>query len=192
MNAINSWIKRNPLIVIILCIALVIPLVGLVSRQTNGFENPEDLFTLERNEANLLIPGEDGNYKLLKNTKTDTGLAIGVKSNGALTVTGSNPMATTDVITVAKLTLKAGTYTLSSGCNTTSTATVYMNVMANSGELVKADFDQPDAGPGTFTLATDTEVEINLNVCAGSNHNYTLYPVLVADDEPGAFYAIQA
>lgn len=188
MNSINSWIKRNPLIVIILCIALVIPLVGLVSRQTNGFENPEDLFTLERNEANLLIPGEDGNYTLLKDKNTESGLVVDLKSNGAIQITGSNPMATTDEISVAELTLKKGTYTLSTGAKT-SISTVYVTAMANGSELVKADFGDE---PGTFTIEADTTVEIVINVCAGENHNITLFPVLVADDEPGAFYAIQA
>jgi hypothetical protein len=32
MNAINSWIKRNPFGVIVICIALIIPVAGVAKR----------------------------------------------------------------------------------------------------------------------------------------------------------------
>jgi hypothetical protein len=186
MNAINSWIKRNPFWVIVICIALIIPLVGLVSVRTNSFNNPEDLFTRDLNEKNLLKPGEDGNYVASESFVTDEGLEFKTKANGAITVKGDSSYAKeTDTFAVAKLTLKAGTYTLSSGLKNSNANSIYLTATYN-GQTVNS---YSGSTPGTFTLDVETEVTINLHVYPKAGWNTTVYPVLVPGDAAGSFWA---
>ena len=187
MNAINSWIKRNPLWTILLCVAIVLPLFGFISVQTNSFNNPEDLFTRELNPDNLLKTGEDGNVTLTTHT-TESGMAVTVSDNGAVKVKGGNSSysGSSEKLQYAEIKLPAGTYTISSGLDHPSTATEYVTVTYGD-KSATADLGQEN--PGTFTLTEETTVVVWLHLCPAEDHNVTFYPVLVADDEAGSFYA---
>lgn len=182
----KGFIKNHPVITVLLCMLLTVALTGIVSLRTNNFNDPQDLFTRDLNPNNLLQPGEDGNYTLVDAKHTAEGLHITPASNGSIKIEGTNETLTGEYneVPVAQLTLQPGTYTLSSGYKSASTATAYL-VAEYNGTTVEGDFDD---ALGSFTLDAETEVTISLRICPASNWNVTMYPVLVKGDTAGSFY----
>lgn len=188
MNTINSWIKRNPLITAIICILAVVMLTGFISLRTNSFQNPNALFERKRNEDNLLQPGEDGNYLLTEQKVSKENMTVTPKANGALVISGYNKYGEGSYLEydVATVTLKKGTYTLSSGYKQASEFGIYLVASYDDTEI------PGDVGEakGTFTLEKETAVTVSLRVyVAEDKWDATVYPTLVAGDKAGSFWA---
>lgn len=188
MRTINSWIKRNPLITAILCVLAVVLLTGFISLRTDSFQNPSGLFERKRNEDNLLQPGDGGNYLLTEQKVSAENMTVTPKDNGALVISGYNKYGTGSYLEydVATVTLKKGTYTLSSGYKEVSQYGIYLVASYDSTEVLG---DLGDA-KGTFTLDKETVVTVSLRVSVSdSKWNATVYPTLVAGEKTGSFWA---
>ena len=183
--------------VILICVIVLVismPVIGFVMRETDNWNDPHALVERKLNPDNLLIPGEteESNYTLVKVQKPENGLIISPRENGSVEIAGNSKADTADsyTVTLAEVTLKAGTYTLSSGYDYAGPKAVHLSAIYNDNgtvTTVNADFGE---ALGTFTLSAETVVTVQIVIPAA---DYTaspvvLYPVLVAGEEIGSFY----
>ena len=177
----------------VLCFIIMLPIGLWVARETDDFRDPFAVFEKDLNPDNLLIPsGENANYKEIE-ARPENGLAIDVKDNGSIKISGKTVTdATSDyTITLAEITLPVGSYTLSSGYDQSGPKNVRMVASYNNNGTpcdVAADYG---TAKGTFTLTAETVVTITIVVPAAdyTANPVTLYPVLVAGNTVGDFYA---
>ena len=180
--------------IVVLCLIMAMPVIGFVMNKTDNWNNPSALLERDLNSNNLLIPGEteDSNYTLTKVQKPENGLIISPCENGSVEIAGNSKTAADDFYTLslATVSLKPGTYTLSSGYDYAGPKAVHLSATYNvDGSAVTVNADYGDA-MGTFTLTAETVVTVQIFIPAA---DYTaspvvLYPVLVAGEEIGSFY----
>ncbi len=188
MTSIKRFFRRHQWVGV-LCVVLVLgAVVGLVSGAFNGVAGIGT-----RNENNYLTVGEEGNYTLTaKKSLLGNTLTVTPNDDGAIKIVGDTTDEEMQTVQIASVTLKAGTYTFSSGKNgvraSASEKGVWLTatIGANSGTVI-ADFGGDDAD-GTFKLDADSTLIIYVNVAPGE-HNVTVYPTLVKGKTAGAFYA---
>ena len=157
---------------------------AFIGHITGGFQTPlKDATLMDRNEDNLLTGKygwKDDVYNVGDGYKLTASNDGTVKINGKYT--GANGSA---VIDLEKLTLSAGTYTIS-GAPNGGNATYKLQVSYGSS-TVTGDFG---AENGTFTLTTSTEVTVQLVIYDDFDfNNVSIRPVLVEGSEAGSFYA---
>ncbi len=177
----------------ILCFIIMLPIGLWVARETDDFRDPLSIFERDLNPDNLLIPsGEKANYEEIT-ARPDNGLAIDVKKNGSIKISGKDVTnATSDyTITLAEITLPVGSYTLSSGYNLSGPRNVRMIASYNNNGTVAEIPADYGTAKGTFTLTAETVVTITIVIPAAdyTANPVTLYPVLVAGTTVGDFYA---
>lgn len=168
----------------ILLIGLAIVLaVSFIGKITGGFTKDwEDVTILERNPDNELT----GKYGWKDDVYNNgDGYKLTAKKDGSVVIngeyTGSSGKAE---IPLEKVTLAAGTYTIS-GAPNGGNATYYLKATVDSTDYI-ADFGSEG---GTFTLTTSTEVTVSLVLFGEHEFNYVkIQPVLVEGDEAGDFY----
>ena len=159
-----------------LCVLLAALSAGMLMFGAGVFEkerNPDNLITLD---DYILTPGNT-NKGIEVDYDTDTGV---VKVKGKSTSAGS--------VGIATVTLKPGTYTLS-GVNKPSEKT--FGLMADVPGVTDPVYANT-AGSSTFTITEETTITISL--FWGEDYkvewqNRSVYPCLVADKNPGDFWA---
>lgn len=149
---------------------------------TDGFQKDlDDVSLRERNELNLLTGAftdfNDGN-----------GVSATGRNDGSIVLGGENLSETDIVIPVEKVTLAAGTYTVSgakNGGNTTYHIAVKYVDGSGSTQTAIGDFASK-----TFTITSQQEVEVTIVVKPDANVKGVLVkPVIVQGTEKGDFYA---
>ena len=161
---------------------LVLSFIGHI---TGGFQNPlKDATLRDRNPDNLL----SGKYTSA-GWKDDAynvgdGYKLTASNDGTVTVngkyTGSDSCATIELETIN---LAAGTYTLSGATNGGNQT--YLIRVTYDGKTAIGDFSSSK----TFTLASDTAVEVELVLYGDYDFNYVkVRPVLVKGSDVGDFY----
>ena len=183
--------------VILICVIILVismPVFGFVMRETDHWNDPHALIERKLNPDNLLIPGEteESNYTFAKVQKPENGLIISPRENGSVQIAGNSRSdeAESYTVTLAEVTLKPGTYTLSSGYDYAGPRAVHLTATYNvAGSAVTVNADYGD-DLGTFTISAETVVTVQIVIPAA---DYTaspvvLYPVLVAGKEIGSFY----
>lgn len=192
----KAFLKKHPAALIALTLALSLLLCGVVSVATKGFT---DWNPYERNEANLLTVGEEGN--LLEKIDTDAlpkGLEVTLNEKGVLKIDGdsSKEDANSTVILSKEITLEAGkTYTFTTGKKGVNEDAFAQGkginvVLYGANNAIFADNGGLEKN-GTFTIsadATDTTYILKVIVYPGEYNNVTLYPVLVEGDTAASFF----
>lgn len=157
-------------------ILLLVSLVGfgLIINWTNGLQE----FDMSRplNEDNLynadLLELESGN--------PGDGVTISVNDNGSFKVKGK---ADSDIsYPIAEITLDKGTYTITALEGASKGGAYVMTTIA--GTVVYADFTG-----NTFTVDSETTVNLVLKIAEGTEINATVYPVIVEGDEAADYFA---
>ena len=167
-------------IAIVLVIVLAVSFIGKI---TGGFSKDwEDVTILDRNPDNLLS-GEYGWKDDVYNV--GDGYKLTAKNDGSIVITGEYTGTDGSAsIVLEKVTLAAGTYTLS-GAPNGGNATYLLKVTYGSNNVI-GDFG---AEGGTFTLSSSTEVTLQLVLYP--EHEFlrtTVRPVIVEGSEAGDFY----
>ena len=172
-----TWWK---ILLIGLAIVLVVSFIGKI---TGGWTKDwKDVTILERNPENELT----GRYGWKDDVyNVGDGYKLTAKKDGTVVIngeyTGTNGNAE---IVLEKVTLAAGTYTIS-GAPNGGNATYYLKATAGSTDYI-ADFG---AEGGTFTLSASTEVTVTLVLFGEYEfNNVRIQPVIVEGSEPGDFY----
>ena len=191
----KSFVRNHPFWFAIILILAAVMITGALSVATDGFR---DFNPFERNEANLLTVGEDGN--LLEKIDTDAlpkGLDVTMDEKGVITIDGDSSDETThSIVTLSQeITLEAGkTYTFTTGKKGVNKDTVSgkdVNVMLY-GTNTSYIADVCGLGKdGTFTIAedaTDLTFVLKVTIYPGEYDNVRLYPVLVEGDTAAAFF----
>ncbi len=168
---------------IIIGVLVCILLVGFLGWLTSGFtdftaESMGDKFEGKTNEDNLYT----AEACELESQNDGSGIIINVDDNGAISVKGTNNALTDATYTIGKVSLKAGTYTLTA-VKGGSLSTYYVEGIAGD-EIVKADFSG-----NTFTLEEDSIITLRLIVKSKAEINAKVLPVIVLGTESGEFYA---
>lgn len=150
---------------------------------TDGFQtNLKDASLRPRNPDNLLS-GEYGWKDDVYNV--GDGYKLTAKNDGSIVITGEYTGTDGSAsIVLEKVTLAAGTYTLS-GAPNGGNATYLLKVTYGSNNVI-GDFG---AEGGTFTLSSSTEVTLQLVLYP--EHEFlrtTVRPVIVEGSEAGDFY----
>lgn len=174
----NKTIRLTWWKVILIALAIVL-LVSFIGRITGGWSKDwEDVTILERNEKNLLT-GDFEDYNV------GDGITVTARKDGTLYLNGEYKGAEQSVtVDIETLSLAAGTYTLS-GAPKGGNYTYHLKVTYGSTTVI-GDYGTTK---GTFTLGSDTEVNVQL-VVFGDNEfkNVKIQPVLVEGSEAGDFY----
>lgn len=165
-------------IVAVACVAM-----AFFGHITDGFQtNLKDASLRGRNPDNLL----SGDYGWKDDVyNVGDGYKLTAKNDGSIVITGE--YTGTDgsaIIDLEKVTLSAGTYTLS-GAPNGGNATYLLRVSYDSTN-VTGDFG---AEGGTFTLSASTEVTVQLLLYP--EHEFlrtSVRPVIVEGSEAGDFY----
>lgn len=165
-------------IVAVACLAMV-----FFGNITDGFQtNLKDASLRPRNPDNLLS-GEYGWKDDVYNV--GDGYKLSAKNDGSIVITGEYTGTDGSAsIVLEKVTLAAGTYTLS-GAPNGGNATYLLKVTYGSNNVI-GDFG---AEGGTFTLSSSTEVTLQLVLYP--EHEFlrtTVRPVIVEGSEAGDFY----
>ena len=161
---------------------VIILLISFIGKITSGFTKDwKDVSLHERNEDNLL----EGKYSW-ETYNVGDGYTLTAKKDGTIILdgeyTGSSAQA---VIQLERVTLAAGTYTLS-GAPNGGNQTYHIRVSYN-GSTVTGDFG---ANNGTFTLSSSAEVIVELVLSGEYEFNSVkIRPVIVEGDEIGDFYS---
>lgn len=144
------------------------------------FTNPLDKDINPDNLINVNTPG------YIKSMKTGHGVEIDVDENGVIKLSGKATKAYS--VTVATVTLDAGTYTISGVKNSDSLDDFALRVNLPGGEAAWADTEND-----TFTLTQSETVTVVLQWDNEYKFNFLtnnkVEPVLVKGEEPGSFYA---
>ena len=177
----------------ILCCIIMMPIGMWVSRETDNLNDPLAIFQRDLNPDNLLVPvGDNANYKEIE-ARPDNGLNIDIKDNGSVKISGKNVEDADAVYTVvlSEVTLPVGSYTLSSGYDQSGPKNVHMTATYNASGATKTVYADFGSEAGTFTLTAETVVTISIVIPAAdyTANPVTLYPVLVAGNTAGDFYA---
>lgn len=178
-------LKTNTkLILVALAVILAVSFIGKI---TNGFQTDlKDATLRDRNESNLLTGKytetgwKDDSYNV------GDGYKLTAAKDGTITIngeyTGSSASAT---VVLEKVTLSAGTYTLSGAPNGGNQT--YLIKAVYGGTETVADFGSTG---GTFTLTSSEPVTIQLVLFGDFEfNNVKIRPVLVDGSEAGDFYA---
>lgn len=165
-------------IVAVACLAM-----AFIGNITDGFQtNLKDASLRPRNPDNLLS-GEYGWKDDVYNV--GDGYKLSAKNDGSIVITGEYTGTDGSAsIVLEKVTLAAGTYTLS-GAPNGGNATYLLKVTYGSNNVI-GDFG---AEGGTFTLSSSTEVTLQLVLYP--EHEFlrtTVRPVIVEGSEAGDFY----
>ena len=180
--------KRASMFAVIGIVLVAMLTLGFVGNITNGFQN----FDAAQMAQNAVL-NEDNLYKPsmleLKDSNAGDGVIIDVDENmGTIQVKGKSSEDKT--VTIAKVTLSEGTYSVS-GVKNASKAGVYMTVeytpIGDSAKTVFADFTGAE-NSGTFELLQETEVTLVLHLTAGAELNHKITPVIVEGEDFGSFY----
>lgn len=163
------------LLVILACVGIT-SAIGVV---TKGFT---DWDMKKINEANSFKVDEYADT--LTEERTDD-IKITVDENGEITVKGENKTETDIIINVQSMTLKPGTYTLSSGAKDVNAEKYYLCLTGGLTETVYADAED---GESTFSIETEKSVVAQIVIKAGAKIDTTFKPVLVEGKEVGDFY----
>ena len=177
-------LNTNGKIIVACAITCLIALLGaaFLGNITDGFQKDlDDVSLRERNELNLLTGAftdfNDGN-----------GVSAKGRNDGSIVLGGENLSESDIVIPVEKVTLAAGTYTVSgakSGGNTTYHIAVKYVDGSGSTQTAIGDFTSK-----TFTITSQQEVEVTIVVKPDANVKGVLVkPVLVQGEDVGDFYA---
>ena len=175
-------LKTNTkLIIVALAVILAVSFLG---RITDGFQiDLKDATLRDRNESNLLT----GKYGWKDDVYNNgDGYKLTAAKDGTVTINGEyTGSASSAVIPLEKVTLSAGTYTIS-GAPNGGNQTYLIKVVYGESETV-ADFGSTG---GTFTLTSSEEVTIQLVLYGDFEfNNVKIRPVLVDGSEAGDFYA---
>ena len=159
---------------------LVLSFIGHI---TGGFQTPlKDATLRDRNPDNLLT----GKYGWTDDVyNVGDGYKLTASNDGTVTINGKYTGADGSVVVVLeKVTLAAGTYTLS-GTPNGGNQTYHLRASYGS-TTVTGDFG---GAKGTFTLTSSTEVTISLVIYDDFDFNYVkVRPVLVEGSTAGDFY----
>ena len=174
---------RKSTIKIIAIVAVACLVMAFIGNITDGFQtNLKDASLLPRNPDNLLS-GEYGWKDDVYNV--GDGYKLTAKNDGSIVITGEYTGTDGSAsIVLEKVTLAAGTYTLS-GAPNGGNATYLLKVTYGSNNVI-GDFG---AEGGTFTLSSSTEVTVQLVLYP--EHEFlrtTVRPVIVEGSESGEFY----
>lgn len=174
----KEFMKSHQWLSIVCLVLICILCTGIISRLTEGFTNfdAKDIFAKKRNEENLLPSDYVGNFGNL-----GVGVLATAKEDGSILLEGTCTESTK--ITLATVTLPAGTYTLSGVSNATkSTCWLSASESAWIGDI---------SGSDKITLSSEKAVTFYLNVAIGTTFEdgYTVYPVVNAGDTAVEFYA---
>ena len=177
----------------IVCFAILLPIGLWVSRETDDFKNPLGIFNRELNPQNILAATDDGvTYKDIE-ARPDNGLLIDVKDNGSIKISGKTIDGVTSdyKVELKEVELPVGSYTLSSGYASSGPVNVRMVAEYNDNGVAKTVTADFGTAKGTFTLTSNTVVTISIIIPAAdyTANPVTLYPVLVAGNTAGDFYA---
>lgn len=161
-------------LVSLLCFGVVMWLFGGIGDMS--LDSAKDKFTKEVNADNLYTV----ECVTIEDRNDGNGVTLDVNDNGSIKIKGT---AHEDITyTIATVALEAGEYTFTAleGASRNS-AYVQLDL---EGTTVTADFTG-----NTFTVVEDTEVQISVVIKKGTEINATVYPVIVAGDEPADYFA---
>ncbi len=191
----KKFAKNHPFWMVVITVALCLLVVGIVSPLTKSFT---DFNPWERNEANLLAVGEDGNFLEKIDGETSYGLTVSMDEKGIVKIDGDNSaQSVAKTVTLTKeITLEAGkTYTLTTGKKGVNKDAYAQGKGINVFLYGTTDAHYADNGglnkDGTFTIpadATDLTYVLKISVYPGEYSNVSVYPVLVEGDTAASFY----
>lgn len=171
-------IRLKDIVLVILAVMLALAGVSVFG----GVKYSTD-FKRDINPDNLINVNTPG---YIKSMKTGHGVEIDVDENGVIKLSGKATKAYS--VTVATVTLDAGTYTISGVKNSDSLDDFALRVDLPGGEAAWADTEND-----TFTLTQAETVTVVLQWSDEYKFNFLtnnkVEPVLVKGEEPGSFYA---
>lgn len=166
---------------------LVVGAVSFIGKKTNGFADDITIDALtkrELNPDNLYTPDclDEGFVGVVN---TGLGFSADAKDDGSFVLDGKYEGEEEFLYPFASIELEAGTYTLTSGTET-SMYSVYLTLTGGSSTKC---FDFGGIN-GTVTIDTAATYELALNIVPGAEFDgKEFYPVIVKGDEAGEFYA---
>lgn len=180
----KNKILKNILIIgacMLACI-FVCCLIGFVSKGTFDFTKADEWGLRSVNEENLLKVEE----YVIDDLNTGLGYSIDVTDQGQIKISGTNDSGENQQIKVQDVTLKAGTYKITSGVSGTSLAGYNMCIVVGENTYY-ADF-----GADTeFTIETDTTATVYINLADKVEINKTFSPVVIdTEAENQSFFVI--
>lgn len=166
----------------VVTVVVIVGLVGMIGVWTNGFNRDKDTWSIrERNDKNLF---DNADYTIT-DKNTGRGVYITVNKDGSLVIDGKLTGSDDYEIAVGTVSLKAGTYTFTSGYKAAGLTTAYLKLVTSGGEY-SADFGGDN---GTFTIDADAEGTVYLVIAPDySFSNKTIYPVIASGNEEVSFY----
>ncbi len=183
----NSFVRKHPVIFGVCIILACVLVVGGFAMALDVI-TPDDLKNIARNDENKIT----SECITLKNINNAAGEVITVEDGKITIASNTTPAegetANPDVYVFAKVTLPAGTYDFAANGNVNIRG-VTLQVLA-AGATIDSNYGDDADKVGTFTLAAETEVTVQITVQPGNYtglNKVTLKPVIVEDGKSTRF-----